>query len=223
MILVFGSAVWSTKAELPYELRPLAASGVAALMLLTVVQLVGNQFGYDRAGFRAYVLSPAPRRDILLGKNLAVAPLAVGLGTLLVLITQVVFPMRLDHLLATLAQLLSTFLIFCLLANVLSILAPIPIAAGSSQPATIRAVPVLLHMSFLMVFPVALLPTLMPLGAEFLLAELWDVRGWPVALGLSLVVLAAAALVYRQGLTWEGRWLAAREQEILQAVTAKAE
>jgi hypothetical protein len=30
-------------------------------------------------------------------------------------------------------------------------------------------------------------------------------------------------LVYRQVLTWEGAWLAAREKAILEVVTAKAE
>ena len=34
--------------------------------------LSGNLFGFDGAGARAYVLSPVPRRTILLGKNLAV-------------------------------------------------------------------------------------------------------------------------------------------------------
>ena len=39
--------------------------------------LAGNLFGFDGAGARAYVLSPVPRRTILLGKNLAVFCVAV--------------------------------------------------------------------------------------------------------------------------------------------------
>ena len=55
------------------------------MILLTMIQLVGNQFGFDRSGFRVYVLCAAPRRDILLGKNLAVAPLALGFSLVFVL------------------------------------------------------------------------------------------------------------------------------------------
>ncbi len=39
--------------------------------------LAGNLFGFDGAGARSYVLSPVPRRTILLGKNLAVFCVAV--------------------------------------------------------------------------------------------------------------------------------------------------
>jgi hypothetical protein len=55
------------------------------------------------------------------------------------------------------------------------------------------------------------------------LAEFAGVRGVPVSLLLSLVVLALAALAYRKVLSWEGRWLAAREQKVLEVVTSIAE
>src|SRR5262249_60871041 len=50
-------------------LRPLVATGAFALVTLMMVQLVGNQFAFDRSGFRTYVLSAAPRQDILLGNR----------------------------------------------------------------------------------------------------------------------------------------------------------
>ena len=43
-------------------------------------QLLGNQFGFDRGGFRVYVLSPASRRDVLLGKNLSFVPLTADIA-----------------------------------------------------------------------------------------------------------------------------------------------
>ncbi len=46
-------------------------------MLFGFVQLMANQFGFDRDGFRVFVLCAAPRRDILLGKNLAFVPVAL--------------------------------------------------------------------------------------------------------------------------------------------------
>ena len=59
---------------------PLIVLGGTTMGLVSIAQLIQNQFGMDRAGFRAYVLSPVPRDRILLGKNLATAPLGLGIG-----------------------------------------------------------------------------------------------------------------------------------------------
>ena len=77
--------------------RPLVAFGAMTTILLTTVQVTGNQFGFDRSGFRAYVLAPVPRRDILLGKNLAVAPITGTICIVAVCFVQILFPMRLDR------------------------------------------------------------------------------------------------------------------------------
>lgn len=150
-------------------------------------------------------------------------PLALGMGLTSLLIVGILYPMRIDHYPAAVAQLLAAYFAFCTLANALSIAAPIPIAAGSIQPKQVKFVPVLLQMVFLMVLPVATFPVLLPIGAEVLLAELADVRGAPVSLALSLVVLALVVVVYRKVLSWEGDWLAAREQKVLEVVTSIAE
>src|SRR5439155_1669800 len=122
-----------------------------AMILLTLSQCVGNQFGFDRGGFRALVLSGAPHRDILMGKNLAAAPLALALAALVLVVLQVLAPLRLDHALAFVPQ------------------------------------------------------------------------GVPICLLLSLGECAGAVPLYRWVLGWEGRWLLAREQRILEAVAARAE
>lgn len=222
-LVIFGSVFATASVRLPEMVRPLVAFAGVAFALLTAVQLTGNQFGYDRSGFRAFVLSPTPRRDILLGKNLAVAPFAVGAGVVIVAVVAVLQPMRPDHLLATLVLVVPMYLLFSVAANALSILAPIPMAAGSLKPASVKLVPVLLQMAFLLVLPAILFPLLAPLGAEVLLAELAGVEGVPVALGLTLLLAAAVVWVYRRVLAWEGDWLAAREQRILEVVTTKEE
>ncbi|VTR93864.1 Uncharacterized protein OS=Singulisphaera acidiphila (strain ATCC BAA-1392 / DSM 18658 / VKM B-2454 / MOB10) GN=Sinac_3783 PE=4 SV=1 [Gemmata massiliana] len=224
MLVVFGGSAVSAKAEIPAAVRPLIAlgSGIAVLFLCGV-QLIGNQFGFDRSGFRAYVLSPAPRREILLGKNLALAPFGVGMGLIVVLIMGIAYPMRIDHYPAVAAQLVTAYLLLCLLANALSILSPIRMAAGSMQPSRVKMLPVLLQMAFLAVLPVVLLPVAIPLGVELLLAELSEIRGWPVSLVLSILGLGIAALAYRAVLSSEGRWLALREKAILEIVTHKEE
>lgn len=223
MALVFGGILLTSQAVPPPGLRPLIAIGAASVMLLSAIQLTGNQFGYDRGGFRAFVLSPVPRREILLGKNLAVTPLAVGLGIILAIVVGCVFPMRPDHYPAAFAQIISAYLIFCLLANALSILAPMPIAAGAMKASDVKIVPVLLQMTFLMVMPLIFIPALLPIGVEALLNELDILRGWPVSLVLSLGLLLISMFIYRKMITVEGEWLAAREKRVLEIVTSRSE
>ena len=69
MIPIFGSMLLKGGRSIPESIRPLVAIGGMVFVLLGVLQLMGNQFGFDRDGFRVFVLSPASRRDILLGKN----------------------------------------------------------------------------------------------------------------------------------------------------------
>jgi hypothetical protein len=221
LVVVFGSLIVSRPDNMPEQVRPLMACGAMSMILLTMGQLAGNQFGFDRTGFRVYVLCPARRRDILLGKNLSVAPLALGLGVALAGLLQVIRPMRFDHFLAVLCQFVSMYLIYCLLANALSIFAPMPIAAGTLKPRNPKLVPILLHLGFVLLFPVALAPTLLPLGIEILLEQV----GWgvPVYLLLSLLGVGVVALLYRLLLDVEGDLLMAREQKILEVVAGKSE
>ena len=223
MLVIFGGLFLRGPMNLPEAARPLLPLAGLAMILFALVQLVGNQFGFDRGGFRVFVLGPARRRDILLGKNLAVAFLAVVLATPVVVLVEVVFPLRLDQLLALLPQAVTMYLLFCLAANAMSILAPVPMAMGSLKPASPRGLAVLLHILFVFAFPVALAPSLIPVGIEALLAALGWAQGWPVCLLLS--VLEGVAMVYLYGLvlTWQGSWLQAREQCILQIVAARAE
>ncbi|HEX3149379.1 MAG TPA: hypothetical protein VHR66_14995 [Gemmataceae bacterium] len=224
MLVVFGGIFVSNQVTPPAGLRPLIAYAAAlGVLFISGVQLIGNQFGYDRAGFRAYVLSPLPRREILIGKNLAMAPVALGMAVFSLLIIGIGFPMRIDHYPAVLAQLLTSYLIFCLLANVLSMLAPMPMAAGSMQASNVKAVPVLLQFVFMTIFPFALAPVLIPYGLEVLLAETEVIRGVPISLVLSLGMLALVAFIYRKAIGWEGDMLAAREQKILDVVVSKLE
>src|SRR5262249_11884274 len=66
--VVFGWLFLTNTGEPPPQTRVFMAIGGMTIVLLSMVQLVGNAFGYDRAGFRVFVLGPAPRRDVLLGK-----------------------------------------------------------------------------------------------------------------------------------------------------------
>jgi hypothetical protein len=223
MVVIIGSMFLAQQSDPPQEVRPLMALGAMMMVLFGMVQLIGNQFGFDRSGFRVFVLCPALRRDILLGKNLSVAPLALGLGAVAAVVLEAVYPMRIDRFLAVLLQFVSMYLLFCLLANCLSILAPMPIAAGSLKPVNPKAMVILLQVAFVFLLPLAVVPALLPLGVELLLEMLGWLNGMPVFLVLSVAECIGVVFFYRLVVTWQGHWLQAREQTILQIVTTKTE
>ena len=223
LVLVFGSIFLAQRVSPPMAVRPLMAFGAIATVLVCSIQLAGNQFGYDRAGFRAYVLSPVPRRDILLGKNLAMAPVSLTMIAVALVALECFCPMRIDYFLMTCAQAVAMFLLFCLLANLVSIVAPIPIAPGAMKATQVKLTPVLCHLGLMFAFPLVYLPLLAPLGLELLLAELTGIKVLPVALPLTLAVLVGVVFVYRWGMIQLGRFLSFREQKILEIVTSKSE
>src|SRR4029077_48107 len=173
-------------------------------------------------GFRVFMLSPARRQDILLGKNLALAPLVLGLGLILAVFIQVATPMPLERFLATVPQFISMYLVFCLLGNCLSILAPVPAASGVFKTRDVRGLPLLLHLGFVFIFPSTLAPMLLPLAIESILEDLHWVHGLPICLLLSVLECIGVAYFYRFVLSLQGRLLQAREKRILETVTAKA-
>ena len=223
MCVIFGSMLWRSRGNIAEPFRPFVAIGGIMFVLLGVVQLMANQFGFDRDGFRVFVLSAARRRDILLGKNLSFAPLvlvmvAVVLGTL-----QAVCPLRWDHFLSMIPQFISMYLLYCLLMNFLSIYGPAHVAAGSIKPAQPKFLTVLLHLvTFSIFFPLTQAVTLAPLGAEFILRLLGRGSGIPISLLLSLVECALIAVIYYFCSDGLGSLLQSREQKILETVTAKA-
>jgi hypothetical protein len=221
--IVFGSMLLTRAGDIPDIVRPFLAFAAMSMILFATVGFVGNQFGFDRSGFRVFVLSGAERRDILLGKNLSFAPFALGLGSLAAIALQCLYPMSIDRFAAVVPQFIAMYLIFCLLANLLSILAPMPITAGTMRPVNPKAIPILLQIVFIFLFPIFLTPTLLPLGIELGLNALGYAKGLPVCLVLTLAEFVTVALLYHLGLIVEGNLLQAREKKILEIVTPKVE
>jgi ABC-2 type transport system permease protein len=223
LLLLYGSMLLTRGAQPPEVARPFMGLAAIGTVLLGLQQLIANQFGLDRHGFRAFVLSPAPRREILLGKNLSLAPAALGLALLLLSVAQALYPMRIDHLLATVAELASTYLLFCMVANLVSILAPVPLASGSLRPAHPRASVVLVQLVLMVFLPILIALAVLPLGLELLLRRFGWLPAVPLYLICSLPELAAIVWLYRRVIGWQGRLLHAREQRILAVVTTKVE
>jgi hypothetical protein len=107
------------------------------------------------------------------------------------------------------------FLIFCLLCNFLSILAPLRLPAGSLKPAKPQGLAVLLHFLFLPLFVASMGLTAVPLALEYILR-----RNFPLELMLMPVELGLVTLVYLAVLGLQGDLLQKREQDILNIVAA---
>jgi ABC-2 type transport system permease protein len=223
LAVVFGSMLLTGRTRPPDVARPFMGLAAIGMVLLSLQPLVGNQFGLDRGGFRAYLLSPSSRRDILLGKNLSLAPVALGIGTLLLAVAQALRPMRLDHFLATMAEMGSTYLIFCVAANLTSILAPVPLASGTLRPAHPKASVVLVRIAFLFLLPILIGVAALPLGIELVCHYFGWLDGVPIYLICALPELGVVAWLYGQAIRWQGGMLHAREQSILEVVTTKIE
>jgi len=223
MIFFFGAYVVKVSAQPGEFTRPVMASGVLAMVLLGMGQLAGNQFSFDRSGFRNFVLAPVQRRDVLLGKNLALAPIILGLALAAVTLLQVFFPMRIDHFVAALCQMITMFLLFCIYSNFTSILNPLATSAGSLKPAVKPSGKTLLFglLTFVL-FPFALAPSMIPLGLEIGFHWMGWYSGIPISLLFSLGEVLAVGYLYSWALDRQGALLQARELKILEIVSARA-
>ena len=96
-------------------------------------------------------------------------------------------------------------------------------ASGSLKPAVRPSGKTLLFgLLFLVLYPIAMAPSMIPLGLEFAFHWL-DWHAWfPVFLVLSAVEVAAAAGLYLWVLGYQGRLLQSREISILEVVAGRA-
>jgi hypothetical protein len=135
-------------------------------------------------------------------------------------ILQFLFPLRAMHFLATLLQLGSVYLIYCMLGNVISVVAPSAVSAGTMKPAQARVMTMLIHVFSGLLSPLAFVPAAVPLGIELALARYPVVGRLPIYFAFSLAELAIVVWIYNRMLDVQGRLLQAREQRVLEAVTA---
>lgn len=209
--------------KIPEAAKPFIATGGVVFSMFMLVQFFANQFGYDRDGFRALVLSPAPRPLILLGKNLACLPAGAGMGLIVLALISVWLGLSPIVLLAALLQLAALLLLAGLVGNLLSILTPYRVQPGSMKPTKMPGLAMLVIVLCHLFFPVAMLPMFLPPLAELL----WRHAGWPNAVPVNLLLSAALAtmigLLYWQTLGPLGRLLQRRETKILATVTVEVE
>ncbi|HUA68096.1 MAG TPA: hypothetical protein VMA13_06065 [Candidatus Saccharimonadales bacterium] len=224
MLVVFGIMFFShAQPNINESVKPFIATGAMAFSVFMFVQFFANQFGFDRDAFRSLMLSPADRRLILLGKNLACLPASATVALLVLGFISIRLHLSPLMILATLFQLATVLLITAISGNLLSIFVPWRIQPGSMKPTKMSGLATLTLFLRQLLFPVIMSPVFVPPLA----AWLWQKGGLPafipINLFFSIVLAAATAVIYWQTLQTFGRWLQGREPKILSTVTAEVE
>ena len=224
LLLIFGTMIFVRRsANIGENFRPLIATGAVVFMSLGLSQLMYNLFGFDRSGFRQLVLLPTPRKQILLGKNLAFLPIAVGIGAILLVFVKVVMSISFVILIAAGLQLLAAFLMLSMVGNLISILVPYRIAPGSLKPTKSSTKTTILMIISRMFFPMIMAPIFFPPTIGWLFSKVGWLPAGPVNLLSSAVLLALMTLFYRLSLGPMGELLQRREKKILEIVTKEVE
>ena len=222
-LIVGGSLLFRATLKPPDAAKPFFATGAVVFSVFMMVQFFANQFGFDRDGFRALILSPADRRHILLGKNLACLPVGAGFGLLLLLLVSLRLHLSPLVFIAALFQLAAVLLLAGLGGNLLSILVPYRIQQGTMKPTKMPGLAMLVMMLCHLLFPLAMVPAFLPSLAGFLWQAAGGSNALPVNLILSVGLAALVSVAYWQALGPLGRLLQRRETRILAVVTVEVE
>jgi ABC-2 type transport system permease protein len=224
MLLIFGIMIFIRhSAKIGDNFRPFIATGAVAFMFLSLSQLMFNLFGFDRSGFRQLVLLPTPRKQILLGKNLAFLPVAAGIGAIFLLIVKIAMGISFVIVIAAGLQLLAAFLLLSMVGNLISVLVPYRVAPGSLKPTKSSTKTSILIFVSRMFFPMFMAPIFFPPAMGLLLAGVGWLPVAPVNLFFSAVLFVLLAFFYLLSLGPLGELLQRREKQILEVVTKEIE
>ncbi|MBN2180283.1 MAG: hypothetical protein JW715_00105 [Sedimentisphaerales bacterium] len=203
--------------------KPFIVTGAVAVTFFGMTQFMFNVFGMDRNGFRTLVLTPIPRKRILLSKNIACLPIVLGIGLVLIII--VMFAVRLPVIMffAGVLQLATAFLLFSMLGNLTSVLVPYRVAAGSMKPTKTTTLTMVLIILSHMLFPIIMLPVFSAPALGLLLSGLGRIPADLTNVLLSIVFLGLFVVLYRLSLNPLGDLLLKREKKILEVVTQEIE
>lgn len=221
---VIGSGFLMRKTGgIPEAAEPFIAMGAVLLTFMGLSQLMFNHFGFDRNGFGALVLSPASRRNILLGKNLALLPVACVLFAVFLGLTRVLLHLRVTTILASGLGFCGGFPTVSALGNFISISMPHRVEAGTLKPTKVKGLTQLLIAVIHILLPLAMLPLFVPVGLGWMCDHFNWLPGVVVMLAGAALLALVSVLVYRRTLGPLGNLLQRREQRILQVVTQEVE
>jgi ABC-2 type transport system permease protein len=198
-------------------------SGAVWLTFLGAQQVGYNQFGFDRDGFRALVLSGSKRSTVILAKTISLGVFLFALGTALIIAVGILFRASPLSVVAGVVQLVTVNMVFGVIGAFLSIIAPYRIPSGSLRPAKPSGKTFLIVFLSQLLLPVLILPVAAVDLASFGLSK-W--LGWSMEYPCVLGSVLAAVLIgflFKLCLEPLGRLLERREKQILLEVTEESD
>ncbi|HKE55784.1 MAG TPA: hypothetical protein VKB46_03745 [Pyrinomonadaceae bacterium] len=194
-------------AFLTYGMGWIVAAGVLYVFLI-LAGLAWNQFAFEEGGMRTLILAPVERRRILIGKNIAVVVLALVFSTMLVLINGLVFrDLTLDSILFGALSFVVFASLMAIIGNWFSIRFPKRMQFGK-------------RLNVSGVAGIMLIPMILLLGTPPGLAVFAGYYTHNLVVEYATLALFAALSfgLYLLLINFQGRLLARREIEILEAV-----
>ena len=223
VVLFYAIFLARNRTEFPPGFGGFLPTGLILMLFFSMTQVLLNQFGLDRNGFRSLVLLPIPRKQMLLAKNLAFAPFVVVPALLALAVLPFLLAVPAGALLAGFLQIATMYLLISLLGNVYSIGVPFRVGVGSLKPTKTPPRVVLLMFLSHLFFPVFSLPIILPPAVEFFAQR----AGWaayiPWNLMLSALSLLCVTFIYAGSLEGLGTWLQRRERQMLVTLTQEIE
>jgi predicted permease len=190
----------------------MAATGLLYVFMI-LSSLACNLFGYEGGGMRTLILAPVERRNILIAKNIVVTLLSLAFSIILISINQLVFR---DLSLRALFFVAPCFVLYAALlalaGNWLSIRFPKRLKFGKRMNAT--------GVTALLLIPLLLMMALLPACAALAGYLAHSLLLKYVTL---LLFACVAVALYFLLIAGQGRALARRELEILEAVSGKTD
>lgn len=186
----------------------LIASGGVLYVMLILGGLSCNLFAFEEGGMRSFILSPIDRRDILIGKNIAVTVVALVFSVALLTLNAVVFR---DMSAGDLVFVSLSFVVFVgimsVYGNWVSIKFPKRMQFGK-------------RMNVSGVAGLLLIPMIVVLAAPPFVAAFtgYMSRNVYVSYATMAVFALISMAIYAIAVNFQGRMLAAREIEILETV-----
>jgi len=140
-------------------------------------------------------------------------------GFVTIVVLQFFITMDVQHFLGSLLEVLSAYLIFCMLGNFISIISPMRLHGVGMKASGAKLRVFLLQLLSFVLNPLVLSPLLLPWGVEYLLRDATWASWIPIYSLLHVLILVAILVVYRWLLRKQGDLLQSREQLVLETIT----
>jgi len=183
-----------------------------------------NIFGFDRSGFRFWVLSPLPRVEILRGRNWIFGLMVLTITIVTSAFAAGVWRYHWLREIEAIGASLAFVPIYMVLTNLISILAPFPMSPQGFQPKSFSWKTLVLNFALSALIPALMIACSTPWALEWGLHASIPATKWlPIALILHPILILTSFWLYERLLSVVAELLEYRELDLLKTVTSSVE